>query len=342
MMSVNVRPKSVSDKVRATRLELVDRLEKQLANAKQWYDFDDPQDYRKARAEGTHGFDRLQVNDQARLVYAPRRDGQRIELRVIEPPAPSKGVFLHFHASGFVIGSNASYDGYLTRISEVSGLTVASVEYRLAPEQPFPAGRDDCVDAALFTLSAQGISDLGAPLRVIGGESAGAWLAVAVVLELRDEYGIDVKSQIAAICASYGIYDLTYTPSLLSHKRNIVISRESMIKFSEAAFGHIPFVERKRPDISPLYADLGNLPPAHFLVGNIEPLLDDSIFMAARWINAGSEAELHVVEGACHAFTLFALGNVTNVGVQAVVDFIQAQLQRFATSMSMANSTQSS
>ncbi|KAF4958670.1 hypothetical protein FGADI_2219 [Fusarium gaditjirri] len=327
-MSVTVRPKSVSDKVRATRLEVVDRLETQLADAKQWYDFDRPEDYRKARAEGTHGFTPLQLNDQARLVYATGRDGQRIELRVIEPPGPSRGVFLHFHAGGFVIGSNASYDGYLTRLSEASGLTVASVEYRLAPEHPFPAGRDDCVDAALFALSAQGVSDLGAPLRVLGGESAGAWFAVSVALELRDKHNIDVQSHIAAICVGYGIYDLTYTPSLLSHKRNIVISRETMMRFSEAAFGHIPYSDRKRPDISPLYADLSNLPPAHFLVGNIEPLLDDSIFMAAKWMNAGSEAELVVVEGACHAFTLFPLGEVTELGIQAVVDFLHMQLKR--------------
>lgn len=89
---------------------------------------------------------------------------------------------------------------------------MASVEYRLAPEHPFPAGRDDCVDVALFALSAQGISALGDPLRVLGGESAGAWFAVAVALELRDKHEIDVKSQIAAICAGYGIYDLSYTP----------------------------------------------------------------------------------------------------------------------------------
>jgi hypothetical protein len=97
-MSVNVRPKSVSDKVRATRLDLVDRFEKQSANTKQWYDFEDPQEYRKARAEGTHGFVRPPLNDRARLVYATGRKSQKIELRVIEPPGPSNGVFLHFHA----------------------------------------------------------------------------------------------------------------------------------------------------------------------------------------------------------------------------------------------------
>ncbi|SCV57294.1 related to lipase/esterase [Fusarium fujikuroi] len=178
-----------------------------MSLVKQWYDFDRPQDYRKARAEGTHGFNRLQLNDQARLVYATGRDGQRIELRVIEPPGPSKGVFLQFHAGGFVTGSNSSYDGYLTRLS---------------------------------------------------GESGGAWFAVAVALELRDKHKIDVKSQIAAICAGYGI-----------------------------------------------------------------------IFMAAKWINAGSAAELHVVEGACHAFTLFPLGEVTELGIKAVVDFLHTQLKRF-------------
>ncbi|KAF4338316.1 lipase esterase [Fusarium beomiforme] len=330
-MSVNVRPSHVSDEVLATRLELVARLEKQLANTKQWYDFEDPQDYRKARAGGTHGFERPVLNDKARLVYAPGRGGQKIEIRVIGPPGQSKGVFLHFHAGGWVIGSNASYDAYLTRISEASGLTVASVEYRLAPEHPFPAGRDDCVDAALFSLSKQGICDLGASLRVLGGESAGAWFAVAVALELRDTYGIDLQSKIAAICAGYGIYDLTYTPSLLSQKRNIVISKELMMKFAEAAFGHIPFRDRKRPDVSLLYKDLSNLPPAHFLVGTIDPLLDDSIFMAAKWITVGSEAELEIIEGACHAFTLFPMGEATEQGIQAVVGFLHRQLEKVHT-----------
>lgn len=217
----------------------------------------------------------------------------------------------------------------MTRLSQESGLTVASVEYRLAPEHPFPAGRDDCVDAALYTLSEQGIAALGGPLRVLGGESAGAWLALAVALELRDKHSIDLRTQIAAICVGYGIYDLTYTPSLLSHKRNAVLSRDLMMKFSEATFGHVPFNDRKRPDISPLYADLSNLPPAHFLVGDVEPLLDDSLFMAARWANAGNEAELDIIEGACHAFTLFPMREATEEGIQAAMRFLRRQLARF-------------
>ena len=204
---------------------------------------------------------------------------------------------------------------------------MVSADYRLAPEHPFPAGRSDAVDAALFALSEEGINKLGAPLRVLGGESAGAWYAIEAALALRDEHGIDIKSQVAAICAGYGIYDLTYTPSLLSHKRAIVLSKESMIKFAEAAFSHIPIADRKKPEISPLYADLENMPPAQFLVGSIEPLLDDSIFMASKWLNAGNKAELHIVDGGCHAFTLIPMGDTTEEGLQSVIRFTEGCLK---------------
>lgn len=228
---------------------------------------------------------------------------------------------------GFVVGSNASYDTYLTRLSNELGLTIASVEYRLAPENPFPAGYNDAVDAALFALSKDGVSKLGAQLRVLGGESAGGWYAVAVALALRDKHGVDVRSQFFAICAGYGIFDLSYTPSCLNHKRNIVLSSDLMQRFVEAGFGHIPLGDRKMADISPLYADLKNLPPAQFLVGDIEPLLDDSIFMAAKWVNAGNEADLHIVNGGCHAFTLIPMGDATEEGLQSLISFVKKHVK---------------
>jgi len=200
---------------------------------------------------------------------------------------------------------------------------MASVEYRLAPEHPYPSCLNDCVDAALFVLSDQGQAALGgAPLRVLGGESAGGWLAVSTALALRDEHKVDGRSQLAAICAGYGVFDLTYTPSVFAHKRSIVLSKDLTVRFIEAAFGHIPLADRKDPKISPLYADLKDLPPAQFLVGNIEPLLDDSIFMAVKWSQAGNDAELNVVEGACHAFTLIPMGDATDEGLQKLIDFV--------------------
>lgn len=231
------------------------------------------------------------------------------------------------NSGGFVIGSNASYDTYLTRLSDELGLTVASVDYRLAPEHPHPAGYNDAVDAALFALSDNGVRGLGAPLRVLGGESAGGWFAVAVALALRDRYGVNVKTQLSAICAGYGIFDLTYTPSCLNHTRNIVLSSDLMQRFVEAGFGHVPLRERKTAEVSPLYADLKDLPPAQFLVGDIEPLLDDSLFMAAKWSNAGNDVDLHIVGGACHAFTLIPMGDATEEGLKSVISFVAKRLR---------------
>lgn len=235
---------------------------------------------------------------------------------------------MHFpkSAGGFVIGSNASYDTYLTKLSEALSLTMVSVEYRLAPENPYPTGPNDCVDAALFALSTAGQTTLGAPLRVLGGESAGGWLAVATALCLRDEHGIDVDSQLAAIVAGYGIFDLTYTPSVYRHERAIVLSRQETFNFMEAAFGHIPVSDRKDPKISPLYAKLDGMPPAQFLVGNIEPLLDDSVFMATKWQMAGNVTELCVVDGGCHAFTLIPMGTATEEGLQKLINFLARQI----------------
>jgi acetyl esterase/lipase len=204
---------------------------------------------------------------------------------------------------------------------------MVSVEYRLAPEHAFPAPLHDCVDAALYALSATGEKELGAPLKVLGGESAGGWLAVSTGLALRRDHGVDVRSKLDAIVAGYGIFDLTYTPSLLSHTRNIVLSKEGMMDFCEAGFSHIPMAQRKDPLVSPLYADLGEMPAALFLTGNIEPLLDDSVFMAAKWQQAGNETELSVVEGACHAFTIIPMGDATAEGLNVIVRFLQKNLQ---------------
>lgn len=209
---------------------------------------------------------------------------------------------------------------------------MVSVEYRLAPENPFPACLHDCVDAALYTLSSVGEKVLGAPLRILGGESAGGWLAVSTGLALRRDHNVDCRSKLAAIVASYGIFDLTYTPSLLEHERNLVLSRQGMMDFVDAAFGNVPMADRKKALISPLYADLHEMPAALFLTGNIEPLLDDSIFMAVRWQQAGNTTALKVVDGACHAFTIIDMGETTVEGIDLLSDFVQERLSPIANS----------
>lgn len=106
----------------------------------------------------------------------------------------------------------------------------------------------------LFALSSEGETALGAPLRILAGESAGESLA-RVFLALRDQ-GIDVRSKIACIMPCYPIFDLTYTPSLLQHDREAVLSCDSMMRFVDTAFPDIKGDERTDGSVSSLYADL--------------------------------------------------------------------------------------
>ncbi|OQU95817.1 hypothetical protein CLAIMM_01984 [Cladophialophora immunda] len=310
------------------RQEVLDKIEQEQNSSTPWYKYPQPEEYRKARREGTHGFPKPVLNEKATLIKIAGRDGHQIELRIIKPETKiTKGVWLHFHAGGFVIGSNASYDPYLTELSEALGLTMVSVEYRLAPEHPHPAALHDCVDAALYALSDEGTRALGSSLKVLGGESAGGWLSVSVALTLRDQHAVDVRSRIAAICSGYGIFDLSFTPSVLSHQRSVFLSKEHTEIFTETAFENMPIARRKQADVSPLYADLHNLPPAHFLVGTVDPLLDDSIFMAIKWQQAGNEVQVDVVDQGFHAFTLYRFNDTHDEGLEKLISFLDGKLK---------------
>jgi acetyl esterase len=224
-----------------------------------------------------------------------------------------------------VIGSCKSYDNYLLHLATNLQVTAVSVEYRLAPENPYPAAHQDALDATLFALSPEGQTALGAPLRILAGESAGGSLATWVVLALRD-HGVDVRSKIACIMPSYPIYDLTYTPSLLKHEREAVLSREGMMRFVDTAFPDIKGEMRKDGSVSSLYADLRGMPPALFLCGTEDPLVDDSVFMGYKWNSAGNQSEVVLIPGAWHAFTLIPAGEVTEEGLEDLVKFAKKHL----------------
>jgi acetyl esterase/lipase len=174
------------------------------------------------------------------------------------------------------------------------------VEYRLAPENPYPAAWDDCESVALWLVK-NAKSEFGTDVLTIGGESAGTTLAVATLVRLRDRHGY---AGFRAASLAYGNVDASMTPSqsLAPDKGAPVtfVGKSSLRKFVEA---YLPSGTNPRdPDVSPLYSDLNHMPRALFTVGTLDPLLDDSLFMHARWIAAGNEAELAVYPGAPHAF----------------------------------------
>jgi acetyl esterase/lipase len=103
----------------------------------------------------------------------------------------------------------------------------------------------------------------------------------------------------------YGCYDTTMTPSQRNWgERNLILSTPILEWFNDH---YVPMEKRSDPDVSPLYADLSNMPPALFTVGTLDPLLDDSLFMHARWVAAGNESELAVYPGGIHVFNLFPI-----------------------------------
>lgn len=228
---------------------------------------------------------------ETRTIAGPGGD---LDLRVIPADGPPKAIYLHCHGGGFAIGSAAGQDASLERISKAAGVTVVSIEYRLAPENPYPAGLDDCEAAALWVLdNAQQV--WGTSTVIIGGESAGANLALCTLIRVNRAR----PGAIAAANLLYGNYDISMTPSQR-------VAVEEMITTESLAWFYDQYVPdpagRTDPDVSPLYADLTGLPPTLLSVGNEDSMLDDSLFLAMRMLVAGVDCELLVIPGAEHAF----------------------------------------
>ena len=145
-------------------------------------------------------------------------------------------------------------------------LVVASIEYRLAPEHPYPAGPDDCEDAALWLLKAARRSSARPRRSAIGGESAGAHLSALTLLRLRDLHG--VRDAFRAANLVYGAFDLSGTPSRRLLADHLVLTDSDMNWFTRQLPARASTTSSAAiPTISPLYADLAGLPPALFTVG---------------------------------------------------------------------------
>ena len=244
-----------------------------------------------------------------------------LSLRVFTPPAVN-GVYLHFHGGGWAQGASDLQDPRLERVARECEIAVISVDYRLAPEHPYPAGPDDAETAAVW-LARNAKAELGTDRLVIGGESAGAHLSAVALLRLRDRHGLA-----DAYCGAnllYGAYDLTLTPSVRAWGERHVVLSEPYINWCLDMF--VAPEKRTDPDVSPLYADLAGLPPALFSVGTVDPLLDDTLFMYARWLAAGNEAGIAIHPGLPHAFPLMPM-KASEVANHRCNEFIRQVISR--------------
>jgi acetyl esterase/lipase len=274
------------------------KIEKQLSSLPPVYTFQ-PQDIRAARAAGHSIWGPIRHVDGARDHEIAGPDGN-IRLRLFVPEK-IRAVYLHLHGGGFMLGQADHFDEMLDTIAQKCQVAVVSVDYRLAPENPYPAAPDDCEAAAVWLVD-NCRTEFGTGKLIIGGESAGANLAAVTLLRMRDRHGF---SGFCGAVLTYGAYDLAMTPSARNWgERNLILTTKLMRWFNQ---NYVPSGNFTDPGVSPLLADLRDMPAALFTIGTLDPLLDDSLFMHMRWLAAGGLSELAVYPGGIHAFDAFPL-----------------------------------
>lgn len=206
-------------------------------------------------------------------------------------------VILFFHGGGYCIGSAETHRDLVSRLCTAAGARALSVDYRLAPENPFPAAVDDGV-AAYRWLRRQGVP---ASSIVIAGDSAGGGLALATLLAL-EEAGDELPA--GGVCMS-PVTDHTKSGESMRTKIDLdpMVHPTSSTANSNRYLGG---ADARTPLASPLYADLKGLPPLLILVGTSEVLLDDSTRFAERAKAAGVSVELEVWDEMIHIWPYFA------------------------------------
>lgn len=273
-------------------------------------------------------------NGQGILAMEPRSEiaewrkvselGLEVPVRVFLPETVN-GIYLHIHGGGHTIGSADSHDQTLANMAEKLNLAVVSIEYRLAPENPWPLPADDCEAAALWLVTNM-VQEFGTDKIVIGGESAGAHLSAVTMLRLRDNHGYTNFSGANLV---YGIYDLSMTPSLRNWgDRNLILNTPICEWFGNNLLPPEQYdLEAKRhPSISPLFANLNGMPPALFTVGTLDPIVDDTLFMAQKWLQAGNKTQLEIYPGGIHAFDVLPI-SIAREAREKITHFISTSIK---------------
>jgi acetyl esterase len=221
---------------------------------------------------------------------------------VIFRPDTIRGVVLEIHGGGWIQGTpehDAQFNDELARTAKVA---VVSVDYRLAPENPFPACMEDCKAAAKWLVN-NARKDFGTDKIFLSGGSAGGHLAAVTTLYIRDS--LKAIDKVKGVNLIYGVYDLGRTPSHRLATDSTFLRKKEMEEIFQLVFGKWSMEKLQNPQYSPLYADLHGLPPALFTIGAADPLADDTYFMEARWRHAGNRTYLAVYPESPHGVDIF-------------------------------------
>ena len=235
----------------------------------------------------------LEPVDATEDVVIPTEDDVRIGARIYQPQGGARvpGGIVWFHGGGWLLGDLEGFDWVARSLANASGARVASVDYRLAPEHPFPTGVQDA-DAAV-----RWAADLG-PL-VVGGDSAGGNLAAVAARHARDA-GLELRGQVLV----YPATDATMSGEAF-RERDIPMLTAAEMRLCWQIYGCETPAEH--PDLSPLHADdLTGLAPALVAVAEHDVLRDDGIAYAEALRAAGVDVQLEVYDDMAHGFLRWA------------------------------------
>jgi len=236
----------------------------------------------------------------------------------LRPPSAAPGrVVLYLHGGGYVIGSPRSHRHLAAAIAGAAGASALLLDYRLAPEHPFPAAVEDATAAYRWLLE-QAV----APEHiVIAGDSAGGGLTVATLLALREAR---VPLPAGGVCISPWV-DLTCSGVSYATKADAdpIVRRSGVEEMARAYLGATP---PRTPLASPLFADLRGLPPLLIHVGSDEVLLDDAVQLAERAKAAGVDATLEVYDRMIHVWHWFLpMLDEAQTAVEAIGRFVRSR-----------------
>ena len=237
----------------------------------------------------------FKVEDRA--IPGPAGD---IPVRIYSPEGPGPHpILVFFHGGGWVIGTVPGYDGLCHELTNSVHCIVVSVDYRLAPEHPFPAAPEDCY-AATKWVAANAASLNGDPERIaVAGDSAGGNLAAVVSLMAREQQGPRLVLQVLIYPATD--YYLPETPSMRENAEGYLLTRDDIVWFAQ----HYLQAGFDRDDwrAFPLRAsNLGDLPPALVITAEYDPLRDEGELYAEKLREAGVSVHLSRYDGLIHGF----------------------------------------
>lgn len=224
-------------------------------------------------------------------------DADPFRVRVLKPTADPQGIFVYLHGGGWVVSDIVAYDAIGRQLAADTGYTVVLVNYRKAPEHPYPAPADDCWTALNWVDEHRDeLADAGAPL-VVGGDSAGGNLTAAMTLRAREAGGPEIDYQVLI----YPVTDADFTRgSYLDPVNQTLLTTESMKWFWDH---YVPVEQRNNQDVAPLRAEsLADLPDAFVIVAEHDVLRDEGEAYARRLAEEGVNVETELFEGQMHGF----------------------------------------